>query len=178
MKLPIFFLLFVSIFTSCWKPVSTPEYVKVWGYRPIYTDTIAISLEPPRAMLKAGKIYVKDKYIYQLDQNSGIHVFDKTDPSALEEIGFINVQGASEISISGNNLITNVYADLVVIDIADLQNIKLVSRVKHAFNAYEYEDHIPTNLPEHGVYYECIQGNMGVVKEWVRDSVYNMCYFN
>ncbi|MBO9573515.1 MAG: hypothetical protein J7497_15105, partial [Chitinophagaceae bacterium] len=87
MKLPVYLFLSILILQSCWKPVQPPVYKKVWGYRPIYNDTISVSFGAPRAMLKPGKIYVKDKYIFQLDQNNGIHIFDKTDPAALKELG-------------------------------------------------------------------------------------------
>ncbi len=188
------FLLFLSgtlILSSCWdwsrKPVKPITYIKVWGYKPVFTiDTalLRVQSEPPRPMKNAGKIYVKGNLIFQNDVGYGIHVIDNSIPSQARPIGFIKVNGSSEISIKDNNMYVNSYNTLVVLDVSDWQNVSVVKRIPDAFQqglfaAGSMYYYIPP--PEHGVYYDCtlLDYQPGKLQSgWVRDSVYNYCYYN
>jgi len=193
MKHLIYFLSATILLTSCWKWRTTPEPVpsplpppiKVLGYVPIYSNdpaAYAITADTPRAMKYPGKIYVKGNLIFQNDQGFGIHVFDKTIPSSPKNIGFINLKGNLEISIKGNYLYGNSYADLVVVDISNWRQCKEVQRIKNAFwqgsNAYAKNPYLYIPPPERGVYYQCIDLNKGVQVDWKQDSIYNnTCYY-
>ncbi|MBI5858806.1 MAG: hypothetical protein HZB42_14335 [Sphingobacteriales bacterium] len=183
-------VLFVSTFvlSACWdwtrKPVST--YKKVWGYKPVFTqDTtfLKVQSEAPRQMRNPGKIYVRGNLIFQNDIGYGIHIIDNSTPSQARPVGFIKVNGSSEISITGNNMYVNSFTTLVVLDISDWQNVRVVKRIADAFkqgiNAGYYQYYyIPP--PVHGVYYDCsLTGyRPGMLQSgWVQDSVYNMCFF-
>jgi hypothetical protein len=195
MRKSILLLLCCSIFlVSCWdwgrRPVEPVNYQKVWGYKPVYTtDTSLLKIlsEAPRTMKNPGKIYIKDHLIFQNDIGYGIHVIDNSNPSQARSIGFIRVNGSSEMSIKGNYMYVNSYNALVVVDIADWQHVREVKRVANAFQqgvqgGGGYQSYyIPP--PEHGVYYECSSGLMmtpGTIQSgWVRDSIYNYnCYYN
>jgi hypothetical protein len=194
MRKSILLLLCSSVFlASCWdwgrRPVEPVNYQKVWGYKPVYTtDTALLKIlsEAPRTMKNPGKIYVKDHLIFQNDIGYGIHVIDNSNPSQARTIGFIRVNGSSEMSIKGNYMYVNSYNALVVVDIADWQHVREVKRVANAFQqgmqgggSYQYY-YIPP--PEHGVYYECsgFVITPGTIQSgWVRDSIYNYnCYYN
>lgn len=194
MKHLIYFLSATILLTSCWKWRPTPEPeplpplpppIKVLGYVPVYsTDpaAYAITADTPRAMKYPGKIYVKDNLIFQNDQGFGIHVFDKTIPSSPKNIGFIKLKGNQEMSIKGNYLYANSYADLVVVDITDWLHVKEVQRIKGAFyqgnSAYAKNPYLFVPPPERSVYYQCIDDNKGVVIGWKPDSIYNnTCYY-
>ena len=137
-----------------------------------------------RTMKNPGKIYVKDNLIFQMDVGYGVHVIDNSIPSQAKPVGFIKVNGSSEISIKGNHLYTNSYNALVVVDVSDWQNVKEVKRIPNAFQQGQsigatYGSYfIPP--PVHGVYYECF-GYMsapGMVQSgWVQDSIYNYCFY-
>ncbi len=162
-----------------------PPPVKVLGYVPIYSNDPAlygITADTPRAMKNPGKIYVKDNLIFQNDRGFGIHVFDKTIPSSPKNIGFINLKGNLEISIKGNYLYANSYADLVVVDITNWREVKEVQRIKNAFrqgnNAYTQNPYLFIPPPEKNVYYQCIDINKGIQVDWKQDSMYNnTCYY-
>ena len=182
------FFLWVLLFaTSCWKypnnnidpPDGTSRGSKVWGYKPLYgTEAEAKTIgytASPRPVISGGNIYAFKQYIFQLDPGLGIHVIDNINPSQAKRIGFITVKGCSEISIKKDKLYTNSYDDLVVLDFADLNNIKEYSRLKAVFTEYKYGS--PLAQPPASGYYECpVYGS--IVVGWVKDSVYTSCYKN
>lgn len=190
-KTTLLFFLISIMLSSCWdfgnNRTTEPPAKKVWGYKPVYSvdsTVLKISVANPQPVKFPAKIYAKGNLIFQNDLGSGIHVIDNTNPSAPAPIGFIKILGNSEISIKGNMLYANSFADLVVVDIADWQNIKEMKRIKGAFHqgaeagGYRAYSFIP--LPEHGVYFECSwqYGMTHILTGWVRDSVYdNNCFY-
>ena len=182
-------LLFTSLFlSSCWwingrRP--NEPYRKVWGYKPVFSndpELYKIKSEAPRAMKVPGKIYVRGNLIFQADIGSGIHVIDKTDPANVKPVGFIKVIGNSDMSITGNYMYVNSITSLVVVDISDWRDVKEVKRIPDAFivgaESNTFQPMIP--LPEKNVYYECtsLYSPGQVQTGWIRDSVYNYCYYN
>ena len=189
MRQPILLLLCSTIIlSSCWdfgrRPPKAPY--KVWGYKPVFSQDpsfLLVANDAPRQMKNPGKIYVKDNYIFQNDLGYGIHVMDNSDPANPQKVGFIRVNGSSEISIKGNYMYVNSYTSLVVLDVSNWQQVTEVKRIPNAFQqgssaGYAYYYFIPP--PEHGVYFECSgMYAPGVIQTgWVRDSIYNSnCYY-
>lgn len=177
--------LLISLLSSCWKwkidpPNPAPIAVKiVWGNKPIYgIDTTAKKItyiNQPQPVVIPGNIYVKGNYIFQIEVGRGLHVIDNNIPSAAHRIGFITINGCSQISIKGNNLYSNNYDDLVVADISDANNVREIGRVRGAFpegrRNYFYIQPIESG------YYECPRYD-SVVIGWRKDSVKALCYKN
>jgi hypothetical protein len=171
------------LLSSCWKwPLtnidpSTPN--KVYGNKVIYMPVSAarqISYSPLAvSVVNPGKIYVKDNFIYQVEQGKGIHIIDNTVPSSAGRIGFISIYGCTEISILGNYLYTNNLDELVVIDIRNLSNVNVVKRTK-TFPGGLYDYYQAQNPPSRG-YYECPRADSGVVAGWRKDSLITGCYY-
>ncbi|MGI8582301.1 MAG: hypothetical protein ACR2KX_08890 [Chitinophagaceae bacterium] len=181
-------VLLLSLLSSCWKwkidppnPVPPgPAVIKnVWGNKPIYgIDTTAkklIFINQPQAVVIPGNIYVKGNYIFQTEVGKGLHVIDNTIPSAAHRIGFITINGCSQISIKGNNLYSNNYDDLIVVDISDANNVREIGRVRGAFpegrRNYFYIQPIESG------YFECPRYD-SVVIGWRKDSVKALCFKN
>lgn len=178
-------LILLFFLSSCWKwkidlGNTNPGIInntRVWGNKPIYETIIKaknISYSNlPRKVVNAGNIYIKDNYIFQVETGTGIHVIDNSNPAAAHRIGFITINGCSQISIKGNSLYSNSYDDLVVVDLTDPTNLKEVSRVKGAFpeGAREYFYIQP---PEQGAY-ECPRYDSLVVG-WRKDSINAGCW--
>ena len=177
----------ILLLTSCWgiykrrPPGEFPEQ-KVLGYKPVYSNDSSILLPrlmTPQPVLHPGKIYVKGTLIFQNELGNGIHVIDNSVPAAARRIGYIRLLGNTEMSIKGNFLYTNSFADLVIIDVSSWQTPVQVKRLKNAFHqgitagAYNF---IP--LPERRVNYECANYYMGIQTGWVKDSVpVYSCYY-
>jgi len=179
---PLFFA--AICLSSCWKVNN--RYIgeqmpiqKVWGNKPVYSSEVVAKLvyyTPKKQPLQqAGNIYAFRNFIFQIDLGRGIHVIDNTDPSKADRIGFITMNGCQQISIKGNYLYTNSYADLVTLDISDPENLKEVSRITNSFPDFVYN--YPLIQPEESGYYICPRTD-SVVVGWVKDSINASCYKN
>ncbi len=175
--------LVVLLLSSCWtKPRTSPfnpVYQRVWGSKPVYSPISEAKtiryIDSALPVLYPGNIYAKGEFIYQLEIGKGIHVIDNTIPAQAHRMGFITVNGSSQISIKDNNLYTNSYDDLVVIDISTLNTLNVVSRLEGAFpegaQNYFYAEPIESG------YYECPRYD-SVVIGWQKDSIWTSCFKN
>lgn len=151
------------LFTSC-KPNSN----EVTGWKPVYlseTEMTKIENQSPKETVNAGKIYVKGDWLFQIETGEGIHVIDLSIPAEPKKTTFINVPGAQEISILGNNLYTNNFNDLVIINIANLEEVKVQNRIAGTFNL------LSTEYPPESGYFECIDKSKGIVTGWQKTQL-------
>ncbi|MCB0698309.1 MAG: hypothetical protein H6551_02290 [Chitinophagales bacterium] len=160
------------ILTSCDPKVNRvePSPSEVDGWAPVYAkDGTAevINSVQPREIENGGKIYVKGNTLYQVEVGKGIHVIDITDRNNPTKVRFINVIGAQEMSIKNNNLYTNNVNDLVVVDITNINEVKLLDRVSGVFHLVD-----PTLPPSPG-YFECVDAKQGVVVGWEQKLLHN-----
>ncbi|MEO6670029.1 MAG: hypothetical protein ABIN36_11170 [Ferruginibacter sp.] len=184
MRLLLFSTIVLISISSCWtkpRPRPTTSYVHVIGNKPVYLglDTAKkISyMNTALPVAAAGNIYAKGDRIYQLELGRGIHVIDNSVPSQAHRIGFITVNGSSQISIRDNYLYVNNYNDLVTIDISNPANITEVHRITNAFqdglNNYYLAE------PAEQGYYQCFSYYPdSVVVGWVKDSIWTSCFKN
>lgn len=80
-----------------------------------------------------GKIYFKGDTLYLVEKFEGIHVIDDSDPSNPTFISFITVPGIVDIAIKGQTLFADNAVDLVSINIKNLDELNVLSRVKSIF---------------------------------------------
>ncbi len=157
------FLLFVS---SCeivefqnTEPVGTVE-----GVRPVYATTDGwneIIATDPQPIEYLGKIYYKDQIIYVNERYKGIHVIDNSNPSSPTPIKFIQVPGSEDIAIKGDILYADNLTDLVAIDISNLDQIKVTSRLEGLYEEGK------KNYPDgYSGYFECVDPDKGIVVGW------------
>jgi hypothetical protein len=158
--IPISIILFSAlVFTSC----EDSTYREYTGNSPIYMsyDDLreSVRLDPIVALRNPGKIYFKDNFIFIVEEQKGIHVYDNTNPSYPLKITFIVIPGVVDISISGFHLYADSYVDLVVMDISDIYNISQVGRVK---------DVLPYTVPamDNDLPMASIDQEKGVVIDW------------
>ena len=178
-------LLVVVLFYGCYyrnpgydnsnPPLYTGQ--KVWGSKPVYAAESAAKQIGYKAekqpLLQAGNIYAFRNYIFQVDVGRGIHVIDNSVPAQADRIGFITVNGCTQISIKGAYLYTNSIADLVTLDISNPAQVREVSRVPNAFPEFQYT--YPLIRPNEKGYYACPLYD-SVVIGWVKDSIDASCY--
>lgn len=122
--------------TSCTDHCSeTYTYVQ---YEPQYVEFATLrssfSVEPGKPIERSGKIYVYGNYLFVTEPDSGIHVIDNSNPSIPIHKNFIRLMGVHDVAVKGTSLYADSYMDLVVMDIADVQNIELVKRIENVFN--------------------------------------------
>jgi hypothetical protein len=145
--------------TSC----EDSTYKEYTGNAPVYmsyeTLRSSVSTQQNVTLQNPGKIYFKDNYIFIVEELSGIHVYDNTDPSSPVKKTFISLPGVVDISISGYILYADSYVDLVALDIQDIANIHEVARIK---------DILPYTLPSASNDYPlaAVDNKKGVVTGW------------
>lgn len=160
-------LLATLIFAGCiTEPVEIPE--ETVGLAPVYADGdwFEIKSQPPRPIVELNKIYYKDSLIFVGEAQKGIHIIDNHDPVNPAPIGFIKIQGNSDISIKGNLLYANNLTDLVVLNISDVNNVELVSRVEGAFP--QSGATLPAN---YAGFFECPDPALGNIVGWAEKTL-------
>lgn len=177
MRKKLFFLfLFPVLFFSC-NPDRfgvTPSQVE--GYIPVYsrdfTNVKKIIAEPARTTVKGGKIYTVGNLLFQVEQDSGIHIINYADARNPQKLGFIKSFLCKELSVKNGFIYTNNLNDLVVIDINNLNNIREVSRVTNVFPdlALQYP---PNENAFRTIYFECPDPSKGVIIEWKKQTIKN-----
>ena len=168
MKTTPFYLLVFSLFFVFGCDVvefqSTDPVGTVNGVRPIYAsfeNWDEIYSTDPQPIENLGKIYYKDGFIYVNERNKGIHVLDNTNPSSPTPVRFIRVVGSEDIAIKGNILYSDNITDLVAIDISNLEQVIVTSRVKDLYQ--ESKKYFPEG---YSGYFECVDPEQGVIVGW------------
>lgn len=152
------------------QPVDEPRPAEAEGWAPVYaSEKVATTIEGMEAqpIEKGGKIYIKGHKLYQVEVGKGIHVIDIQDGNNPQKIKFIQVTGAQEVAIMNNNLYTNNINDLIVLNIADINNVQVINRMPDMFHLVD-----PT-LPPAAGYFECIDPSKGVVVGWEPKTIQN-----
>ncbi len=134
----IYSLLALLMLQSCWYMGSDDDFHEpyVSPYEPIIIsrDQIenSIKISEPRTMIKAGKIYVKDSYIFITDENKGFHIYDNSNPNNPQLIGFLVVPGATDMAIKNNSIFINQAVDLVAVNLIN-NDVVVQKRIPNTF---------------------------------------------
>jgi len=128
-----------STSSTCVEPVYlTWEELRKYQ-SPIYGDT--------QTLTTPGKVYVKDQYLFVIDQYRGVHIFDQTDPQNPMRILFLPVVGATDISVKDNVMYLNAFTDLVVVNIDALIDGPFtsndLSRIEYKFDTPNSRTFLP-----------------------------------
>ena len=137
---------------------NVPQYMSYEDMRKPVKSTAAY------AIATAGKIYIKDNYLFVNEKYKGIHVFDNSNPASPVNLTFIDIPGNVDLAVRGNYLYADNYVDLVVLDISDIMQPKEVSRIKDIF---------PYTIPEtiHVYPIANIDKEQGVIIGWQAKEV-------
>ncbi len=132
-------------------------------FSPVYmTETEfeqAVQVEPARVISQAGKIYLKDSYLFVNEVAQGVHIIDNKDPQNPQALSFLRVPGNYDIAVHCGYLYLDSSKDLLVFDLADPANPTLVSRV--------------TNTLPHITQYRGYSADpaKGVVVGWIQEFI-------
>lgn len=164
-------LLCLTLF-SCKDNYEAPIQKQAWV--PIYLskeDAMEITALAPREPINGGKIYAYGNYLFQLEPNQGIHMYELVDKLPKPQ-RFIQVLGAQEIAIRNGILYTNNNNDIVSIALAEKGEIRVAGRVENVFRITEV-----ATPPTQG-YFECVDHDKGVVIGWeIKENVRAQCKF-
>ena len=79
-----------------------------------------------------GKIVAYQHFLFIIEPNEGIHVYDNADNSAPVALGFLSIPGNSDLIVKDNILYADSYTDLVKIGIEDGNAVE-IGRIELAF---------------------------------------------
>jgi hypothetical protein len=132
---------------------NVPQYMSYDELRKPVKSTAAIAIQ------SAGKIYIKDNYLFVNEKFKGIHVFDNSNPSSPVNLAFLDIPGNVDLAVKGNYLYADTYVDLIVLDISNLNSPVEISRIKDIF---------PYTIPETKSVYPIsnIDQSQGVITGW------------
>jgi len=158
----------------CYDDCYTYDY-KEWGYKAVYSNDLndIVSLEPPRPLRSLGKIYVYNNLLLVNEVQKGVHIFDNTDPTNPISLNFLKIIGCNDMAMRNGVLYTDQFNHLITIRLDSLADELEKNRLLDVFQNYAYYDARPDSVD---VYYECPDPSLGVVVEWVQDSVEHPCY--
>lgn len=153
---------------SCEMGSQNIEPTQILGYAPVYASAAvydSIAVEGVRPTIKAGKIYAFNNYIFQVDQQRGVHIVAGGQSANPMKIAFLKIPFCTEVAVKGNFLYANNLNDLLVFNITDATNPVLVKRLKDAFPA------ISDNHPDAQGFFECVDPSKGIVVDWIQKNL-------
>ncbi|MBX3253064.1 MAG: hypothetical protein KF862_02895 [Chitinophagaceae bacterium] len=115
----------------------------------------AMNSNSAEKITSAGKIYIKDQYIYLNEVDKGIHIIDNSNPSDPKQVAFLDIPGNRDMAVKDNILYADMYSDLIAIDISNPQQTTVTREIKYFFQTRYYQN--PT----------VIDNNL-VIVDWVR----------
>lgn len=92
-------------------------------------------LEPTSntALSQPGKIYSFQNALYINEKGKGVHIYNNSNPSNPEEIGFLEIHANLDIAIQGNVMYAGSYTDLLLFDVSNPLHPKYVGREENVF---------------------------------------------
>ncbi len=94
----------------------------------------SVEIVEPLPIIESGKVYAYQSYIFVNDKYKGVHVIDNSDPGSPQKISFIKIAGNVDISVKGNFLYADSLTDLIVLDISEINAIRIISRMENVLN--------------------------------------------
>lgn len=150
-------LIFISllVFSSC----GDKQLQTFTANDPVYLpyDELRASFQiiTDRDMIRPGKIYFMEPYMYINEYQEGIHVVDLSDPTQPKLSAFISIPGNVDMAIRNNVLYADSYVDLVLVDISNPTQPTLIQRLEDIFEyvipPYDYNYPLAEIDQEEGV---------------------------
>lgn len=169
MKFTVFMLCLILLITGC---VRDDEYEQDYinsSYHAVVMDISdlrnSVRFEAGRILRNPGKICLLNDFILINEKYKGIHIFDNSDSYNPVHEGFIHIPGCIDMAIKDNLLYADNSIDLVLIDIGDISDIKLLKRIESVF---------PEPMPPDGtdipyMYNQSNRPSNTVIVEWVKN---------
>lgn len=111
-------------------------------FTPVYKTTeevrANIKSNAPKEISKAGKLYVRGRYIFLNEVDRGIHIIDNSNPASPKNVAFIDIPGNMDMAVKGDVLYADAYTDLIAIDISNPLNARTTKFVENAFPYRQY----------------------------------------
>ncbi len=117
-------------------------------YDPVYMTADefrieTVSVESQRNVDNLGKMYYYKDMLFLNEQGLGIHIYDNTNPENPTYIAFYNIPGNFDIAIKDDLLIADNVIDMITIDISNIMNPVITSRIEDYNERFTYWEDNP-----------------------------------
>lgn len=132
----VLFMLGTLLCLSCDKIRTEGEYLRKI---PIYSTLgeqrkMNIEIQKPIEFNRTGKIYSYKDYLFIMELQKGIHIYNNANPNKPVAIGLLPVLGNMDIAVKDDVLYADSYFDLLSFDIKDATKPKLIDRQRDRFS--------------------------------------------
>jgi hypothetical protein len=137
-------LLVAFFFAGCQKKMCTTVRtisVPVWKTRAELRS--GMHPGPAQPIAQTGKLYLYGSFIFMSEPQKGIHIIDNSNPASPVNKAFIPVPGNVDLAVKDNYLYADSWSDLVVFDLADLNNIQPVHFLNDVFPQWSFNTMFP-----------------------------------
>ncbi|MDF1695696.1 MAG: hypothetical protein P1U56_07700 [Saprospiraceae bacterium] len=145
-SLKFFFIgiLGITLLSSCLKDECNSTQ-GIYTYEPVYMtkeeiNSQSITSESSAPLKNPGKIYYQGDVLFISEVGEGVHIFDNSDKSNPVPISFLKIPGNVDVSFKGSHLIADSYLNILIIDISDINNPVVESRIEDIKTDYYYYD--------------------------------------
>ncbi len=121
---------------SCTKDICNREvtYTKATAiYEDLDNLRLPIVSDYQAEIIQPSKIFVSGDYLFVSEEDHGIHILDNTDTRNPRQMNFIAIPGNKDLIIKDDRLLADSYYDILVIDVQDPLNPRLLSRNEEVF---------------------------------------------
>lgn len=164
---------YVTIFLTCvtavfmWGCPPLPADVNPGysAYEPILADRSSLDnivFSEPATIVNSGKIYAYAQYVLVNEVDKGYHIIDNSDPSQPKNVGFLSIPASRDAVGRNGILYCDNATDMISVDVSDIRNPKVLSRIENIFPHSEP----PDGLPPHPDYTAGNRPDNTVVIEW------------
>ncbi|MEM7161724.1 MAG: hypothetical protein AAF487_04715 [Bacteroidota bacterium] len=116
-------------------------------------------IEEAKSIQNPGKIFVGIDVLLIGEENEGIHVYDNSNPSFPQSVLFINLPFTKEFYVEDDIIYAESHYDMVKINIQDMNNPILDSRLEYALSSPLVNDQGQTLL---GFHYEQVSESFDI----------------
>lgn len=89
----------------------------------------SVQIGEARPIVTPGKMWIYNDLIFLIEQYKGVHIIDNINPAASKTIGFIQVDGCTDMTVKGNIMYVNNAVDMIGIKGgAEFGSIEVVAR--------------------------------------------------
>lgn len=150
--LALVLFIFIGTFSSCLKDDCDQIYRYI-ALNPVYKSgndfrVKEIKSTAGKELTQPGKIYFYKNYLLINELREGIHVYDNSDQTNPVKVAFWEIPGNVDIEIRDDILMADSYTDLLFININNINQPVLRTRLQEVFNLYGTD-----NLGNYLVYY-------------------------
>lgn len=139
-------------FSSCLEETCN-ERRTVIGFEPITTTfgdwrggNSAFICGVPQPVCNTTSFYVYEQYLFMVEENKGLHIFDNSDSNNPQAITFMEAPGGQGIAVRNGILYMNQYTDLVAFSLDNPEVPTLVGRTEDVFEPYSvFAQVLPNN---------------------------------